>query len=155
MDSGNNLRTFPGEAEDKEAIDHLVQDFFKLFSVPAGTKADLSAIYRLFIPEGIIIKNVGPQPEVYTLQSFIAPREKLFDSGTLRDFKEEELFERTDIFGNIAQRICIYKKMGLLNGELFQAYGMKSLQFIKTATGWKLSALIWDDEREGLKIPEK
>ena len=142
------------QLEDKKAIDLLVCDFFKLFSVPVGTKADLSAIYRLFIPQGIIIKNVGQQPEIYTLQQFIAPREKLFDTGTLKDFVEEELFERTDIFGNIAQRFCLYKKMGLLNDVFFQAYGMKSLQFAKTASGWKLSALIWDDEREGLVIPE-
>ena len=149
MDNGN-----ANQLEDKKAIDILVWDFFKLFLVPVGIKADLSAIYRLFIPQGIIIKNVGPQPEIYTLQQVIEPREKLFDSGTLKDFVEEELFERTDIFGNIAQRFCLYKKWGLMNDIFSQAYEMKSLQFVKTASGWKLSSLIWDDEREGLAILE-
>jgi hypothetical protein len=152
MNSRNECTLFAGDAEDKMAIDLLVRDFFMLFSVPAGIKADLSAIYKLFIPEGIIIKNVGEQFETYTLQQFIAPREELFDSGTLKDFKEEELFEKTDIFGNIAQRLCLYKKTGLMNGTFFQTHGVKSLQFVKTVSGWRLSALIWDDEREGLTV---
>jgi hypothetical protein len=29
---------------------------------------------------------------------------------------------------------------------------VKSLQFVRTADGWRISAVAWDDEREGLAI---
>jgi hypothetical protein len=30
---------------------------------------------------------------------------------------------------------------------------MKSIQLINTEAGWKISAVAWDDEREGVFIP--
>ncbi len=132
--------------EDKDAIDKLVKAFFNSFTNKGGAKPDLEGIYRLFIPEGIIIKNSGAEPEVYNLNSFIEPREKLLNDGQLVDFSEEELTERTDIFGAIAQRFCLYRKSGTLNGEKFETRGMKSIQLIKTTNGWKISAVAWDDE---------
>jgi hypothetical protein len=32
---------------------------------------------------------------------------------------------------------------------------MISTQFVRTADGWKMSAMAWDDERAGLVIPER
>lgn len=29
---------------------------------------------------------------------------------------------------------------------------MKSLQFVRTGEGWRISAAAWDDEREGVTI---
>ncbi|GAC1392199.1 MAG: hypothetical protein NVSMB31_10110 [Vulcanimicrobiaceae bacterium] len=138
----------------KAAIDALTRDFFDLFtSVPDG-KTDLSAIDRLFIPEGLIVKSVGDITQAYTLAEFVAPREQLLNAGTLLEFKEEEISERTEIAGNIAQRFCVYKKSGILSGERFEAQGIKTLQFVKTPQGWRISALAWDDERPGFSIPE-
>ncbi len=139
----------------KLIIDDLVSAFFDLFSVKEGCKADLSNIYQLFIPEGLIIKNVSSTPEIYNLQQFIEPREKMFNEGVLVDFKEEELWERTEIFGNIAHRFSLYRKSGVMSGTAFEARGMKTIQFIKTPKGWRMSSLAWDDEREGLYIPDE
>lgn len=85
----------------------------------------------------------------------IESREKLLNEGLLVDFKEEELFERTEIFGNIAHRFSLYRKSGILSGGAFETKGMKTIQFIKTSNGWKISSLAWDDERDGLTIPDK
>ncbi len=138
--------------EAKLSIDKLVKSFFCLFTVEEGTKADLSAIYQLFIPEGLIIKCSNINPEIYNLKQFIEPREKMFDTGLLKNFVEEELFEKTEIFGNIAHRISIYQKSGLMNGKEFINKGIKTMQFIKTPSDWKISSVAWDDEREGFKI---
>lgn len=153
--AAGTLEQSMGRQETKLIIDELVNTFFGLFSVKEGGKADLSAIYRLFIPEGLIIKNASSTPEIYDLKSFIEPREKMLNEGVLVDFKEEELFERTEIFGNIAQRFCLYRKSGIMSGAAFEARGMKTFQFVNTPKGWKMSSLAWDDEREGLEIPEE
>lgn len=141
--------------EDKNDIDKLIDSFFNLFSVKKDDKADLSGIFNLFISEGLIVKCSGLNPEVYNLQQFIEPREKMFNDGVLSDFKEEELFERTEIFGNIAHRLSIYKKSGFMNGEIFENKGIKTLQFIKTPCGWKISSVAWDDERDDFEINYK
>ncbi len=143
------------ELEDKLIIDGLTSTFFGLFSNKEGNKVDLSAIYQLFIPEGLIIKNVSSEPEIYNLHQFIEPREKMLKEGILVDFKEEELSEKTEIFGNIAHRFCLYHKSGVMSGVSFEARGMKTIQFVKTPNGWKMSSLAWDDEREGFAIPDE
>jgi hypothetical protein len=31
---------------------------------------------------------------------------------------------------------------------------MKTIQFVRTADGWRISAAAWDDERDGLSLPD-
>ncbi|MBK3494158.1 hypothetical protein JFL43_04645 [Viridibacillus sp. YIM B01967] len=71
------------------------------------------------------------------------------------NFKEEEVYEITEIFGNIAHRFSLYRKIGVLAGEAFDTMGMKTMQFIRTPCGWKISSIAWDDEKIGLAIPER
>ena len=142
-------------SEAKLIINELVNSFFNLFTVKKGCKADLSLIYHLFIPEGLIVKCSGPTPEIYNLKQFIEPREKMFNDGSLSNFIEEELSENTKIFGNIAQRLSLYQKSGIMYGVEFENKGIKTMQFIKMSDGWKISSVAWDDEREDFKIDEK
>ena len=69
-------------------------------------------------------------------------------------FREVELSGSTRIFGNVAHRFSAYAKSGTLKGVAFEARGMISTQFISTPSGWRMSAMAWDDERDGLTIPE-
>ena len=83
------------------------------------------------------------------LEAFIAPRERLLNDGTLTEFHEIETAGRTDIFGNIAQRVSTYRKAGMMRGTPFESRGIKVFQFIKGPRGWRIAAVSWDDEREG------
>jgi hypothetical protein len=42
-----------------------------------------------------------------------------------------------------------------LNGQAFAARGVISTQFVSTPTGWRISAMAWDDERPGLALPAR
>lgn len=139
----------------KREIDQLVAAFFRLFRNDLGRPVDLSPIYDLFIPSGVVIKNLGGDPEVYDLAGFIAPRAALLNGGRLTGFWEREVAERTDIFGSIAQRFSHYRKGGVLDGVAFEADGMKTTQFVRTPQGWRMSSLAWDDCREGLMTPRE
>ncbi|MGD8189398.1 hypothetical protein ACQCN2_05275 [Brevibacillus ginsengisoli] len=143
------------QAETKRIINEITAAFYQSFTNKEGAKPNVREIYQQFVPVGLIIKNTGSAPEIYNLQQFVEPREKLLTDGLLVDFEEEELAERTEIFGNIAHRLSLYRKAGVLSGETFETKGMKTMQFIKTPDGWKLSSVAWDDERDGLKILEK
>jgi len=139
---------------DKQELDALVRRFFAIFTNTGGATPRVEAAYGLFIPEGIVVKNTGSAPEIYSLREFVEPRRKWLTNGTLVDFEEAEVSERTDVFGNIAQRFSTYRKSGVLSGEPFAARGMKVMQFVRTPAGWRFSSVAWDDERDGLALPD-
>jgi hypothetical protein len=137
---------------DKTGIDELTERFFRAFGNKDGRTPDLDSLHELFVASALITKNVGRVPEFYNVDEFIEPRRALLTDGRLTDFEEHELAERTDIFGGIAQRFCLYEKSGVQLGQPFRTRGVKSLQFVRTAEGWKIAAAAWDDERENQEI---
>ena len=137
----------------KAELDQLSAGFFRAVSFETGGAPHYQNIRALFIDSGLLIKNSGPGPEVLGLDGFIESRQAQVASGELTRFHEAELSETTGIFGNVAQRFSAYEKSGILNGSSFATRGMISTQFILTPTGWRMSAMAWDDERPGLSIP--
>lgn len=129
---------------DKEQIDILVTKFFGIFNNKVQ-QPDWNILSALCIPEAIIIKKTGLIQQVFNLDTFMQPRKELLSSGTLLQFEEAETGESTNILDNMAQRSSTYQKSGYLNGESFQGQGSKLFQFIKTADGWKITALVWED----------
>ena len=144
----------PSRTAVKQELDSLSTRFFRAVSFEPGDKPAYDDIHSLFITAGLLIKNTASTPEISTIAGFIAPRQALVDSGALTRFKEWELSEITQVFGNIAHRYSAYGKAGTMNGEAFEARGMISTQFVKTPEGWKMSAMAWDDERPGLSLPD-
>ncbi|OKI40782.1 acetyltransferase [Micromonospora sp. CB01531] len=130
----------------KAELDGLMTTFLGAFANPGGARPNVEAIYEVFIPEGRIINSVGATPVVYDLCQFVEPREKILTDGTLTEFREWETSETTEIYGAIAHRFSEYHKSGYLNGEWFEGRGVKTTQFVKTPSGWKLSSLAWDDD---------
>jgi hypothetical protein len=137
----------------KRELDALATAFFEAVSFEPGGAPPYQNIHGLFIAAGLLIKNTAATPEISSVAQFIAPRQALVDSGALTRFKEWELSETTQIFGNIAQRYSAYGKAGTQDGKAFEARGVISTQFIRTPQGWKMSAMAWDDERPGLSLP--
>jgi ribosomal-protein-serine acetyltransferase len=70
----------------------------------------------------------------------------MLNSGTLREFSEYETAQRTEAFRNVAQRFSRYAKSWIAGGERVRGAGAKSLTFVRTPNGWRIAALVWDDE---------
>jgi hypothetical protein len=134
---------------DRTAIAGIVRTFFAAFTSGADCADRLDALRQVFLPEAVVVRTCGGAPTVYGVDSFIAPRQELLSNGTLADFREWETSGHTEIFGDIAQHFCSYAKAGVQNGVAFTGRGMKTLQFVRTAAGWRISAAAWDDERSG------
>ncbi|WP_033337462.1 nuclear transport factor 2 family protein [Catenuloplanes japonicus] len=137
---------------DRVAIAAIVRRFFDAFTSGPDSTARLDALRDVFLPEAVIIRTCGGVPTVYGVDTFIAPRRDLLSDGTLTGFREWPLAGRTEIFGDVAQHFCAYAKAGVQDGTAFTGRGMKTLQFVRTPAGWRISAVAWDDERDGLTL---
>ncbi|OHV29648.1 DUF4440 domain-containing protein [Pseudofrankia sp. EUN1h] len=141
-----------GTTADHEAIAGIVRTFFGAFTSGPGCAGRLDELRMLFLPDAVIVRTCGREPAVYDVESFIAPRRELLTGGTLIDFTEWELRGQTFVFGDIAQHLGSYAKAGVQDGTPFTARGMKTLQLVRTTGGWRISAVAWDDERDGVTV---
>jgi hypothetical protein len=139
----------------KSEIDDVIAKFFRAVSFESGETPPYQNIFSLFVEPGLLIKNSATTPEISSVRQFLEPRQAMVATGELTRFRESELAETTEIFGNVAHRFSAYAKSGTLKGVSFEARGMISTQFILTPEGWKMSAMAWDDERPGLSIPDR
>jgi hypothetical protein len=139
-------------AADHEAIASLVRTFFAAFTSGPESATRLDALRALFLPGAVIVRTCGDEPAVLGVDSFIAPRQALLSGGTLVDFSEWELRGHTEVFGDIAHHFGSYAKAWVQDGMPFAARGMKTLQLVRTSAGWRISAVAWDDERDGVEI---
>lgn len=130
----------------KQEIDHIIHRFFSVFNNKEQSKQDWQTLYQICIPQTIIIKKTANEEIIYGLDDFIAPRRIILTDGTLTGFEEHETSEKTLITGNLAQRHTRYGKSGYLNGEYFSAEGTKLFHLIRTAAGWKISSVLWEDD---------
>jgi hypothetical protein len=142
----------PISKADQQAIEAIVRTFFAAFTSAPDSADRLDALRAVFLPEAVIVRTGGGEPAVYGVDSFIAPRQALLSGGSLVDFSEWEVRGHTEIFGDIAQHFGSYAKAGVQDGTPFTGRGMKTLQFVRTPAGWRISAAAWDDEREGLQL---
>jgi hypothetical protein len=149
----DNVQEGPRVVTDMAEIAGIVRAFFAAFTSGPETATRLDKLRSLFLPEAVIIATCGSEPVVYGVEAFITPREALLSGGTLLDFREWPVSGRTDLFGDIAHWFGTYVKAGVQEGVPFRGRGMKSMQFVRTWEGWRISAAAWDDEREGLTIP--
>jgi RimJ/RimL family protein N-acetyltransferase len=133
-------------SEDQIVIDSITNSFFQTFTNAKGRVPDLNEIYNLCLPQALIIKKTAEGEEVYNIRSFVEPRKTLLTDGALSDFEEKEISQETKIINGIAQRHSVYGKSGVINGTRFKQTGNKFFQFVKTLGGWKINALIWQDE---------
>jgi hypothetical protein len=141
----------PSTATDRAEIEGIVRAFFAAFTSGPDSSTRLDTLRSMFLPQAVIIRTCGMEPVVYGVEGFITPREALLSGGTLVDFREWELSGCTDLFGDIAHWFGTYAKAGVQDGAPFTGRGMKSLQFVRTSEGWRISAAAWDDERDSCR----
>jgi hypothetical protein len=133
----------------------VLANFLAAVSFPAGARPEYSAIRGLFSEGARLIKNSGDLPEISSVDEFILPRQQQVDADDLTSFEEVELAHISEVFGNVGHRFSTYEKRGTIKGVAFETRGIISTQFIRTPSGWKISAMAWDDERPCLAIPDR
>ena len=146
IDNGKNLLLVYSIKDEKLFINQVTNNFYSLFTNKKQRKPQLENILNICLIEAIIIKKSNDKEEVFNIDSFIGPRKKVLSDGTLTEFEEFEVFGDTKIIGNLAQRCSQYQKKGYMNGKYFEGKGNKFFQYVKTAEGWKISSITWEDD---------
>ncbi len=146
MEVGKDLLMIYSVTDDIFFINQITKDFFNLFTNTKQRTLELEKINDICIPKTIIVKKDKDKEEIFNIETFIGPRKIILSDGTLTEFEEYEVIGETKIVNNLAQRFSKYQKKGYLNGEYFDGNGIKFFQYIKTANGWRISAVIWEDE---------
>ena len=136
----------PADETDDREIRAVVDRFFAAFVSGTEAAARADDLRAVLLPEALLVSAAGTTLASYDVESFIAPRVDLLGGGTLTDFREWVVDSRVDRFGDIAQVWCAYAKSWHQDGVPMTGAGAKSLQLVRTAQGWRVSAVAWDDE---------
>ncbi|WP_205289373.1 DUF4440 domain-containing protein [Lysobacter sp. TY2-98] len=127
------------------AIDAVVAAFYALFDNRAGLSPELDTPHAVFARDAVIVRRDGDAVATMSLDEFLAPRRRWLADGTLLDFHEWETQSRTFVADGIATRLSRYRKQGRRDGVAIDGEGAKSLQLARTADGWRIAAVLWQD----------
>lgn len=146
--SNTNTYTAPDDAAIKKAVD----DAYASLTYKKGDDAKLDSIIRCFIPQATLINYIGDTAQILSISDFVKAYKNYIKTTNIQSFREQEIFGKTDQYGNIAQRISSYKSY-VNSPDFVKERGVNSFQLIKTPQGWKVSSIIWQVEKTGHDIP--
>ena len=143
------------QSADIAAIDSLTARLYAAISFEPGEQPPLDQLPGLFYPGARMISNGGAQPRVLTVDEYLVSFQGGIKNGNIPSFVEDELWQRTEIFGNVAHRFSTYVTYRSRKDEKPFMRGINSIQFIKADGRWYISSIAWSDERGERKIPEQ
>ena len=144
------------EAEDRQAIGAAVDEMYAMISGPAGPR-DWSRQANCFHPDARQIRTFldadgKPAMTAMGLADYARDTTPFFMTHA---FFEVEIARRIDLFGNIAHVWSAYEARSALDDAVPERRGINSIQLFRDpARGWRIMAMIWDNEREGLSLPD-
>jgi hypothetical protein len=142
--------------DDRTAIGTIVDEMYAMISGPRGPR-DWSRQANCFHPEARQIRTwIGadgrPARTIMGLDDYARDTTPFFAEN---DFYEVEIGRRIDLFGNIAHVWSAYEARTALGDAAPERRGINSIQLFRDPDlGWRIMAMIWDNEREGVAIPE-
>ena len=93
----------------------------------------------------MIIRHVRGNPVIYDLRQFVEPREKILTDGTLTEFPEWESRREDRDLRLDRPPVQRVPQVRLPQRRVVRGPGMKTTQFVRTPSGWKMSSLAWED----------
>ncbi len=143
------------QQNDLKLIDNLTAELYKSICFEVDNHPPVEKLKDLYIPTANMIRNDEASPEIMTVDDFIKSYTDRISDGTIKSFFEDELNHITEIFGTIAHRFSTYEtKFDLTNPKPF-SLGINSIQYIKIGNNWKISSIVWNNQNDTNKIPDK
>ncbi len=143
------------QQNDLKLIDDLTAELYKSICFEVNNYPPVEKLKDLYIPTANMIRNDEASPEIMTVDDFIKSYTDRISDGTIKSFYEGELNHITEIFGTIAHRFSTYEtKFDLTDPKPF-SMGINSIQYIKIGNNWKISSIVWNNQNDTNKIPDK
>jgi hypothetical protein len=139
---------------DHAAIDAVVTEMYAMISGPAGPR-DWARQKACFHPEARQMRTgVGEDGRAWIrimgLDDYAQDTAPFFAANA---FYEVETARRTDVFGNMAHVWSVYEARRAPDDATPERRGINSIQLYRDpALGWRIISMIWDNEREGVKV---
>jgi hypothetical protein len=139
---------------DPTSVESVIEHMYAMVSGPAGPR-DFSLQSRVFHPDAKqmrtgVDENGRPWLKAMTLDEY---RENTAPFFAANNFFEVEIKRRTDVFGNIAHVWSVYEARNQPDDETPERRGINSIQLFRDESGhWRIMSMIWDNEREGVKV---
>lgn len=139
---------------EEAAIGAVVDEMYAMISGPKGPR-DWSRQANCFHPDARQIRTwIGDDGRAtfrgMGLDDYARDTAPFFAAN---DFFEVEIGRRIDILGNIAHVWSAYEARTALDDAAPERRGINSIQLFKDPDdGWRIMAMIWDNEREGVAI---
>ena len=143
------------EASDLAGIGAVVDEMYAMISGPKGPR-DWSRQANCFHPDAGQIRTwVDGEGraacKIMGLDDYARDTTPFFAE---RDFYEVETARRIDLFGNVAHVWSAYEARTALGDAEPERRGINSIQLFRDpALGWRIVAMLWDNEREGVALP--
>ena len=143
-------------SDDRAEIGAAVDEMYAMISGPKGPR-DWSRQANCFHPDARQIRTgVGAEGRAWAkmmgLDDYARDTTPFFAEN---DFYEVEIDRRIDLFGNIAHVWSAYEARTALGDGEPERRGINSIQLFKDPqAGWRIMSMIWDNERDGLRIAD-
>jgi hypothetical protein len=128
---------------------------YAMSSGPRGPR-DWSRQANCFHPDARQIRtflDAGGQPAMTAMGLDDYARDTT-DFFMTHDFYEVEIARRIDLFGNIAHAWSAYEARNALDDAGPERRGINSIQLFRDPElGWRIIAMLWDNERDGVELP--
>ena len=142
--------------DDKAEIGAAVDEMYAMISGPAGPR-DWSRQAKAFVPDARQIRTwvdeAGqPARRTMSLDDYVRDTTPFFAA---HPFYEIEIARRIDLFGNIAHVWSAYEARTSPDDAEPERRGINSIQLFRDPeAGWRIVNMIWDNEREGVALPD-
>lgn len=139
---------------EESAIGAVVDEMYAMISGPRGPR-DWSRQANCFHPDAHQIRTWVDADGRATFRN-MALDDYARDTAPFfaeNDFFEIEIGRRIDVLGNIAHVWSAYEARTALDDAAPERRGVNSIQLFKDPDrGWRIMAMIWDNERAGVAI---
>ncbi|WP_207421407.1 hypothetical protein [Desertivirga brevis] len=136
-------------------IDHLTQKFYESICFSHEKYPNLDQLQELFYGDGKLVNGNFDNPLEFTVQSYMQAIMHQIEEGNAEFYSIQEIADVTEVFGNTAHRVSVYEHASRPNSEQPWKRGVNYIQFIFNEGSWRIISMLWNDEKEGLKVPEE
>lgn len=143
---------------DVSSIDAIIKALYEVISGGIGQKRDWNRFRSLLHKDARLSATYKSKKTgkfglyIGTIEQYIAASSPIMEK---EGFFEKEIAQRREIFGNVAHVFSTYQSFYKADDKTPFERGINSFQLYNDGTRWWILNILWQDETEDFKIPQK